>query len=256
MVLFGILGFTIAMEAINLNISTLVGAIALLTLALTMALTGLFGRLLSSFVFLLVSHPYYKGDTCVLLGEVTNVRKITLLNTYGYTTDNKWVMYDNAGIAASRVLNLSRSNDCVFVYETPIHADTPKKAIDIWERTIRSYIQAHPESWRDFTFTISSVNPDNKFTIEMKAFVRGANWAHSEAYNPLRAELWKVVHQSAVQLGIFGAPKDPETELVDLVTADRKSEERLVERDEGSEGEGKKEKKKEKSKKSDSKKEK
>ena len=57
------------------------------------------------------------------------MRKITLLNTYGVTADNKWVMYDNAGIAPTRILNLSRSSDCIFVFESSLHVDTPKKVM-------------------------------------------------------------------------------------------------------------------------------
>ena len=131
-------------------------------------------------------------------------------------------MYDNAGIAGSRILNLTRSNDCVFVYENAVHVDTPVKIINTWERTIRAYIKENPEHWRDFSFTVSNLSGGNQLSIEMKAFARGANWGHSEVYAPLRAKLWILVHQSAIQLGIYAAPKSPETELVKIVDADEK----------------------------------
>lgn len=250
------LGWSLAMESIELNIATLITAISLLTVALTMALSGLFGRMLNAFVFLLVSHPYYKGDIAVLGGEVTFVKKITLLNTYGYTTDGKWVMYDNAGIAGSRILNLTRSNDCVFVYENAVHVDTPVKIINTWERTIRAYIKENPEHWRDFSFTVSNLSGGNQLSIEMKAFARGANWGHSEVYAPLRAKLWILVHQSAIQLGIYAAPKSPETELVKIVDADEKDagKKEKADADEDSSVEEKKKEKESKKKEKESKK--
>jgi len=227
MILLFTLGFTIAMHAIDLQISVLVQAISLLMVAITLSISGLFGRILNAFVFLLYSHPYYKGDLAVLGGDIIRVRKISLLNTYGVTADNKWVMYDNAGIAATRILNLSRSSDCIFVYETTLHVDTPKKTIDTWERTIKAFIASKPEHWRQLDFAITAVNATNQYTVTMSAYVRGANWAHSEAFNPIRAELWKVVHQSAVQLGIYAAPKDAETETVTLVTEAKKDEKQV-----------------------------
>jgi len=230
MVVLWSLGWTIAMQAINLDITTLVQALALLTVAATLAMSSLFGRFLTAFVFLLFSHPYYKNDLVNAGGETFVVRKITLLNTYGMTPAGQWLMIDNPSIAMSKITNFSRSLDCVFAYENAVHAETSKATIDSWRRTITAFIKSKPEIFRDFEFNVISVNGDNKLNIEMKAYVRGATWAHPELYNPIREKLWIHVHQAAIQLGIYAAPTVPETDLVTIVDKEDKKDDKLVEK--------------------------
>jgi len=218
--LFVFIGVTIASEAIQLHISTVLVAITILTTAVMMGLNGVFSRVFSAFIFVVVSRPYYRNDIVTIGADTVKIAKVTLLNTYAWMSDGKWVMFDNAGIAAGKLVNLSRSRDAVFTYEAAVHVDTPKKDIDTFEKTVRAYVDSMPHVWRDLGFTITQLSNDNKLSVEVRVFLRGVTWSQTEVYSPHRADLWLFVHRAAAQVGIFNAPKSPETVLVPVVVAD------------------------------------
>jgi len=247
------IGLIIALDSIHLNLSALLTALSVMMIALGMVMNGVFGNVLTSFVFLLSTNAYFEGDVVVIGTDTLIVKKITLLNTYGFRPDGKWIVYHHATIAAGAIINLTRSQDFSFSYDAVVGAGTTVAQLDAWKSSIGGYIKSKPEQWKDFGFNVTNVDGvDNKLVVSMGCAARGANWSQGDVFVPIRSELFNYIRLSAAQLGIayqrslqpttsVNLPAAPQLEKVPLEWDEEKVDDK-----ESAEEKGKKSKVKEK----------
>jgi len=83
------------------------------------------------------------------------------------------VVFSNAAIAPSRILNLLRSLDCVFIFEAIISPLTTEQQLQGWKTPINGFVESKPENWKKFNFNITCLDGvESKMVITMAAELR------------------------------------------------------------------------------------
>lgn len=100
-------GFIIsALQQMGFNLSVLLGAAGVFTVAISFASQTAVSNLISG-IFLLFEHPFKVGDTVEVKGINGIVDSIDLLSTKLKTSDNKLVRIPNEAMIKSEIINLS-----------------------------------------------------------------------------------------------------------------------------------------------------
>lgn len=98
--------FIAGLQQLGFNLSVLLGAAGVFTVAISFASQTAASNLISG-IFLLFEHPFKMGDQISVKGVVGTVESIDLLSTKIKTADNTLVRIPNEGLIKSDITNLS-----------------------------------------------------------------------------------------------------------------------------------------------------
>lgn len=107
-VVFMIILFMSVVQALGVNVTSLIAVFSAATLAIGMALSGT-AQNFAGGVMILLMKPYRVGDYIMVQGQKGTVREIKLFSTVIATTDNQTIFIPNNSIATSIIDNYSTS---------------------------------------------------------------------------------------------------------------------------------------------------
>eukprot|EP01120_Amphizonella_sp_Union-15-10_P011866 TRINITY_DN515_c0_g2_i2.p1 TRINITY_DN515_c0_g2~~TRINITY_DN515_c0_g2_i2.p1 ORF type:complete len:572 (+),score=74.31 TRINITY_DN515_c0_g2_i2:2-1717(+) len=151
---------------------------------------GTLSQCFSALMFLLLRNPYNVGDHVIVNGERHIINRIHLLTSEAYTTDGRFVILNHNKVSEDHVINLSRSNDWVFVLFMQVNVDVPKEKILELKRAFLEYCTNNSHEFRPSSCTMRVDSIDNKnqlflnFWAPLK-FIAWDNWSFLDVKHDL-----------------------------------------------------------------------
>ncbi|ELQ75137.1 Small Conductance Mechanosensitive Ion Channel (MscS) Family [Trachipleistophora hominis] len=120
---------------------------------------------LTSFIFIIYSHPFDSGDRIVIRGDTHMVQKINLYNTTLQKWNGELISISNKWLANHITKNYRRSEAQKWEIFVIIASNTPVSKIDELKKKFKSLAKKHRDDYPSITCNVVGIENSNKMKL-------------------------------------------------------------------------------------------
>ncbi|KAL3133021.1 hypothetical protein ABBQ38_006930 [Trebouxia sp. C0009 RCD-2024] len=156
-----------------------------------------------SIIYLFVVHPFDVGDKIIVDSVSSKVEEITLSATIVRCSDGGRMWYSNTKLAASNLINLSRSDNKHESFKFMVDISTPASVLDGMSRSMRAHMDANSTEYKPGSATVSFNSNGDPLKVQLVAgFDFSHNGVDGARTEKARSALLIVVCQALVELDV------------------------------------------------------
>ncbi|MFM2375565.1 MAG: hypothetical protein RLZZ165_662 [Bacteroidota bacterium] len=164
-------------DALNVNITALIGGVAFGTLALALAAQDTIKNLFGSLIIFL-DRPFRIGDWVVIGSSEGVVEEVNVRSTRIRSIGNSLISIPNGNIASMAVNNMGARAYRPFVTRISLHCATRPEMIELFVEGVRELVRNHPSTRKDgYEVYFDTIN-EKSLDILVYVFFEAQSWSH------------------------------------------------------------------------------
>lgn len=172
------------------------------------AFSGSLVSIVSTIIFIFVSHPFDVGDVVLINGKKFRVKSIGWWNSSFYGDGQRLVYISNETLDGATIANIRRSGPQVEEVALPVQVGTTAEQIKALKQTIEEFVVRNPRDYLEGT-KVEVTDLVNNGTMRIKVLVlHKSNFQKSEVKNRRSMELANFIRDSMRQLDIRWAEQE------------------------------------------------
>ncbi|DBA97213.1 TPA: hypothetical protein ACH3X1_014965 [Trebouxia sp. C0004] len=184
--------------------------------SIVLAFAFVFGNsvktLYESIIYLFVVHPFDVGDKIIVESVTSKVEEITLNATIVRRSDGGRMWYSNTKLAASNLINVSRSDAKSESFKFMVDISTPASVLDSTSQALQAHMDENLTEYKSGSLSVSFSTSDNPLKVQLAvSFEYSHNGVDGKRTEKARCGFLIVLCQSLAKLSVVNtsAPSFP-----------------------------------------------
>ncbi|KAL0055259.1 hypothetical protein WJX82_009568 [Trebouxia sp. C0006] len=184
--------------------------------SIVLAFAFVFGNsvktLYESIIYLFVVHPFDVGDKIIVETVTSKVEEITLNATIVRRSDGGRMWYSNTKLAASNLINVSRSDAKCESFKFMVDISTPASVLDSTSQALQAHMDENSTEYKSGSLSVSFSTNDDPLKVQLAvSFEYSHNGVDGKRTEKARCGFLIVLCQSLAKLSVVNtsAPSFP-----------------------------------------------
>ncbi|DBA70449.1 TPA: hypothetical protein ACH3X2_011857 [Trebouxia sp. C0005] len=139
--------------------------------SIVLAFAFVFGNsvkmLYESIIYLFVVHPFDVGDKIIVESVTSKVEEITLNATIVRRSDGGRMWYSNTKLAASNLINVSRSDAKSESFKFMVDISTPASVLDSTSQALQAHMDENSTEYKSGSLSVSFSTSDDPLKVQL-----------------------------------------------------------------------------------------